>query len=51
VEVKDFENIRLASYYIDCVALYWHKNFMRSLRNLEVTWNGYMEALRARFGG
>lgn len=50
-EIRDSERLKLASYYLDGIANYWHQNFMRSLRNQEITWGDYVEAMCARFGG
>ena len=50
-EVPDAEKLKLASYYLDDMALYWHQNFMRSNGGRVVGWNEYVEAICGRFGG
>jgi hypothetical protein len=50
-EVPDAEKLKLASYYLDGMALYWHQNFMRSNGGRVVIWNEYVEAICRRFGG
>jgi len=35
-EVADSEKLQIASYYLDGVALYWHQNFLRSLRDQSI---------------
>nr|TKR68966.1 hypothetical protein D5086_0000309060 [Populus alba] len=50
-EVPDADKLKLASYYLDDTALYWHQNFMRSNGDRVVTWSEYVEAICGRFGG
>nr|TKS06826.1 hypothetical protein D5086_0000120230 [Populus alba] len=50
-EVLNAEKLKLASYYLDDMALYWHPNFMHSNSDKVVTWNEYVEAICERFGG
>jgi hypothetical protein len=38
-EIKGAEKVKLASFYLDGMALYWHQNFTRSLGGQEATWN------------
>ena len=49
-EIPEGEKLRLASYYLDGMALYWHQNFTRNLEGGELTWTEYVEALCCRFG-
>ena len=50
-EVPEAEKLKLASYYLDGMTLYWHQNFMRSKCGQLVTWKEYVEGLCGRFGG
>jgi hypothetical protein len=50
-EVPEAEKLKLTSYYLDGMALYWHQNFMRSKGGQVVTWKEYVEGLCERFGG
>ena len=50
-EIDELDKLKLASYYLDGIALYWHQNFMRNLNNHRVSWGEYVEALCNRFGG
>jgi hypothetical protein len=50
-EVAEHGKLKLASYYLDGMALCWHQNFMRSLGGQVVPWPEYVEALCCRFGG
>lgn len=50
-EIKETEKVRLASFYLDGMALYWHQNFSKSVRGRVVTWEEYTEAVCGRFGG
>jgi len=49
-EIKGAEKVKLASFYLDGMALYWHQNFTQSLEDREATWEEYTEALCDRFG-
>jgi len=44
-EIEDFEKLKLASYYLDDITLYWYQNFMRNLNNQRVSWDEYVKAL------
>ena len=44
-DIEDSEKLKLASYYLDDIALYWHQNFMRNLNNQRVSWDEYVKAL------
>ena len=50
-EIPEADKLRLASYYLDGMALYWHQNYTRNLEGQEVTWAEYVDALCCRFGG
>jgi len=50
-EIKEIEKVKLASFYLDGMALYWHQNFTRSTRGRVATWEEYTEALCGRFSG
>nr|TKS15571.1 hypothetical protein D5086_0000032660 [Populus alba] len=50
-EIAEQDKLKLASYYLDGLALYWHQNFIRNLEGQEATWEEYVEALCCRFGG
>lgn len=50
-EIAEQDKLKLASYYLDGLALYWHQNFIRNLEGQEATWAEYVEALCCRFGG
>jgi hypothetical protein len=50
-EIGESERLKLVSYYLDSMALFWYQNYMRSLGGQEVTCKEYVEALCARFGG
>jgi len=49
-EIANTDKLRIASYYLEGVALYWHQNFLRSTANQGVTWEEYVEAIGCRFG-
>jgi hypothetical protein len=42
-EIKGSEKVKMVSFYLDGMALYWHQNFIRSLRGREVIWEEYIE--------
>ena len=44
-DIKDSKKLKLASYYLDDITLYWYQNFMRNLNNQRVTWDEYVKAL------
>nr|TKR68940.1 hypothetical protein D5086_0000308800 [Populus alba] len=48
---KESGKLKLASYYLDGVALYWHHNCMKGVGNERVTSGDYLEALCATFVG
>lgn len=50
-EIGESERLKLVSCYLDSMALFWYQNYMRSLGGQEVTWEEYVEAPCARFGG
>ena len=50
-EIPETDKLKLASYYLDGLALYWHQNYTRNLEGHEVTWAEYVDALCCRFGG
>ena len=50
-EIPEADKLKLASYYLDGMALYWHQNYTRNLEGNEVTWAEYVDALCCRFGG
>jgi hypothetical protein len=50
-EIKETEKVRLASFYLDGMALYWHQNFTRSIRGRVATWEEYTEVVCGQFGG
>jgi hypothetical protein len=50
-EIKDDNKLKLASYYIDGMASYWHQNFTRSLGDKAISWSEYVDALCSRFRG
>nr|TKR85210.1 hypothetical protein D5086_0000250100 [Populus alba] len=50
-DIDESDELKLASYYVDIIALYWHQNFMINLNNHRVSWGKYVEALCYRFGG
>ena len=50
-EIPEMDKLKLASYYLDGMALYWHQNYTRNLEGQEVTWTEYVDALCCRFGG
>ena len=50
-DIEESDKLKLASYYLDGIALYWHQNFMRNINNQRVSWGEYVEALCYRFGG
>ena len=50
-DIEDFEKLKLASYYLHGIALYWHQNFIINLNNQGVSWGEYVEALCYRFRG
>ena len=43
------EKLKLASYYLDGMALYWHQNYTRNSEGHELTWAEYVDALCCRF--
>lgn len=49
-EIKDDNKLKLASYYIDGMALYWHQNFTRSF-GIRQSRSEYVDALCSRFRG
>ena len=49
-EIPEAEKLKLTSYYLDGMALYWHQNYTRSLEGHELTWAEYVEDLCCRFG-
>jgi len=49
-DIDESDKLKLASDYLDGIALYWHQNFMRNLNNQSVSWGEYV-ALCYRFGG
>jgi len=49
-ETVEQDKLKLASYYLDGMALCWHQNYIRSLRGQVVSWSEYVEALCCRFG-
>jgi len=50
-EIAEQDKLKLASYYLDGMALCWHQNFMRSLGGQAVSWLKYVEALYYKFRG
>jgi hypothetical protein len=50
-DIDESDKLKLASYYLDGIALYWHQNFMKNQNNQKVSWGEYIEALCYRFGG
>jgi len=50
-EIAEQDKLKLASYYLDGMALCWHQNYMRSLGGRVVSWLEYVEAFCCRFGG
>jgi len=50
-EIANIDKLRIASYYLKGVALYWHQNFLRSAENQRATWEEYVEAISCRFEG
>lgn len=50
-EIPENDKLKLASYYLDGMALYWHQNYTRNLEGQELTWPEYVDALYYRFGG
>ena len=50
-EVPNVDKLKLASYYLDDMVLYWHQNYMYSNGDRVVTWSEYVEAICGRFGG
>ena len=50
-EIANTDKLRITSYYLEGVALYWHQNFLRSATNQETTWEEYVEAISCKFGG
>jgi len=50
-EIDEQDKLKLASYYLDGMALCWHQNFMRSLGGQAVSWLKYVEALYYKFRG
>lgn len=37
-KVQEVDKLKLATYYLNGRALYWHQNFMRCIENQGVTW-------------
>jgi len=50
-DITDFDKLQITSYYLEGVALYWHQNFLRSVRNQRATLEEYVEAICYRFWG
>jgi len=50
-EIPESDKLKLASYYLDGLALYWHWNFTRNMEVQGVSWAEYVDALCYRFGG
>jgi hypothetical protein len=50
-EIPESDKLKLASYYLDGLALYWHWNFTRNMEVQRVSWAEYVDALCYRFGG
>jgi hypothetical protein len=50
-EIAKTEKLKLASYYLKGMTLYWHQNFMKSKGGQVVTWSEYIEAICYRFDG
>jgi hypothetical protein len=48
-ETQESKKLKLASYYLDSMTLYWHQNFMRSNGGRLVTYDEYVEAICGRF--
>ena len=44
-EIVEPDKLKLASYYLDGLALYWHRNFIRNLEGQETTWSDYVDAM------
>lgn len=49
-EILEVNKLKLATYYLDGMELYWHENFM-SMGDQGVIWNEYIEVSYYRFGG
>jgi len=50
-KIKETEKVKLASFYLDGMALYWHQNFTRSNWGRVATWEEYTEAVCGQFDG
>jgi len=50
-DIDESDKLKLASYYLDDIALYRHQNFMKNPNNQRVSWGEYEEALCYRFRG
>jgi hypothetical protein len=48
-EIVETNKLKLTSYYLNEMALYWHQNFMRSREGQLVSWNEYVEIMCSRF--
>jgi hypothetical protein len=42
-KIKGSEKVKMVSFYLDGMALYWHQNFIKSLKGREVTCEEYIE--------
>ena len=49
-EIVETNKLKLTSYYLNGMALYWHHNFMSTEGQL-VTWNEYVEIMCSRSVG
>ncbi|KAJ6862568.1 hypothetical protein NC652_039424 [Populus alba x Populus x berolinensis] len=49
-EIPETDKLKLASYYLDGLELYWHQNYTKNLEGHEVTWVEYVDALCCWFG-
>lgn len=50
-EIDETGKLKLASYYLDGIVIYWHQKFIKSKRLQVVTWGEYVESICCRFGG
>ena len=50
-EVVEVGKLKIVSYYLDGMALYWHHNFMKGKNDQCISQNEYVEAICSRFGG
>ena len=51
-EIAEQDNkLKLASYYLDGMALCWHQNYMRSLGGQIVSWSAYVSPMLPIWGG